>query len=148
MSCGLRAYAVALSTMAVIKTRMLDLISKPCDISFLHFRCWCQGAVPYCAPSTSMKRRRNSQIPSLHRRFPPARTHRFSRSDVAVPDDQRLVEIVHRRANMARQKIESLTDSRQRSAIRSQDRQVLFTGRERFQFGVPEDQAVGHSGIG
>src|ERR1035438_8615660 len=60
----------------------------------------------------STRRTLNSQRPRLHRCFPTARAHTFDRSDVVVPNDQCLVEVIYRRANMARQKIENLTDSR------------------------------------
>src|SRR5262245_63758275 len=61
-----------------------------------------------------------------HRNFAPARRHALDADDRSVNYQQRVIEVVHRRADVSRNKIKIIAHGRNLDAVRRVNRQMLF----------------------
>src|ERR1700728_5253517 len=72
----------------------------------------------------------------------------FGRLNVAVPQQEGVIEIIYCGANVAGEEIQGFADWRGGCSFSYCDGEMLFAGRQRSKFCVAEDDAGGKSGIG
>ena len=72
----------------------------------------------------------------------------FERFDAAVSYEQCDIEIVYCGTDVSREKIKRVPELRSQCSFFYGDRQMLFTGSERGESGVAEEDAGGDAGIG
>src|SRR5215813_2441829 len=83
-----------------------------------------------------------------HWNLAPARRNALDADDRSVNYQQRMVEVVHRGADVSRNKIEIIAHRRNLDAFRRVDRQMLFARFLRLQIRVAEHDASGHARVG
>src|SRR6185437_2200380 len=73
--------------------------------------------------------------------------YRIDRNDAPVFDNSRLVEIIHRGADMTRNEVKYAPERRNAFTIQNFKRKVFLAGFQRFQSGPAKHHSVGYAAI-